>query len=263
MKSPCSSFRKKSSAIRQLRKPPGRESVSVFRRSAFQNRFQSGGPEYVSQNLSLPAGWSGHRGVDVNSAGKPAQGTAMGRKQDYSETGSGLPRSFSYRGTPVKDIARSIAIIAGSVYLPLYVALRFWAWDEFEKSGTPWWAYLLAGIVAFGGVAGIVEGWRRLRRVRNCRERGEKLTATSNGLSFEDCTTFVELRWDEITGIGHLGNTCLIQTPRGVIAFTQDLWGWQHLSEIIAVMAQSATTMTPEEAAAAASNIAYPSLPVH
>ena len=185
----------------------------------------------------------------------------MGRKQDYSETGGGLPRSFSYRGTPGNDFAHGIAIIAGSVYLPLYVALRFWS--DYEKGGQPWWAYLLAGTLALGGVAGIAEGWRRLQRVRSRRERGEKLTAAMSGLSFEDRTTFVDVRWDEITCIGQHENICLVQTSRGVIAFTQDLWGWQHLYKIIADMAESAITMMPEEAAAAAGNIAYPSLPVH
>ena len=185
----------------------------------------------------------------------------MARKQDYSETGSGLPRSFSYRGTPGNDFAHGLAIIAGSVYLPFYLALRFW--NDYEKGAHPWWAYLLPGMLALGGVAGLAEGWRRLQRVRSRRERGETLTAASNGLSFEDRTTFVDVRWDEITGIGQHENICLVQTSRGVIAFTQDLWGWQHLYKIIAEMAESAITMMPEEAAAAAANIAYPSLPVH
>jgi len=185
----------------------------------------------------------------------------VGRGKESSEAGSELPRSFSYRGTPGNDIANTIAIVAGSVYLPLYVAMRFW--NLYEKGEAPWWAYLIAGTLALGGLAGLAEGWRRLQRVRSQRERGEKLTAASNGLSFEDRTTFVDVRWDEITSIGQHENICLVQTSRGVIAFTQDLWGWQHLYKIIAEMAESAITMMPEEAAAAAGNIAYPSLPVH
>lgn len=180
----------------------------------------------------------------------------MGRTSDKQREPARDTRSFSYRGRPLDDLANAIGIVAVSVGLPL-----FWHWSSAKDRAWSPWALLMAALLLLGAVSEALKGWRRLRDIRRRRERGETITVRPEGLVYEDRTSYVDVGWDGVVSLGQLEHLHLVKTTRGVIAFTEDLWGWQDLRRMIAERAQQAALMMPEEAAECAIAVDYPSAP--